>query len=222
LPYLEVVNRITEVLKILKKIVRWNAKHNIGVKVVLKFEKYLKKLTEIMEIKVCCNKIKHIQPWFEEIRKKLQVSREFSNKEQNLIPIKVNEMKQKFYDTIIKIRDQGQRFGGEYVEISKKIFQNCHNHMDELFVRVKDMNGEEIRIISRNGIEELNHRRSRMQMEKYTALLAVFSNIENAEYIKTVLAEIKDFVKDMQDISGKDLLDARKLIRTSPVGRMSI
>ncbi|VVB56459.1 Uncharacterised protein [uncultured archaeon] len=229
LPYLEVINRIIEVQKILKKIVMGNAKHNIGVKVVLKFEKYLKKLTEKMEIKVCCNKIKHIQSWFEEIRKELQVSREFSDKEQNFIPTKVNEMKQKFYDTIIKIRDQGHKLGGEYVEISKKIFQNCHDHKDELFVKVKDMNGEEIRIISHNGIEELNHRRSRMhirrrtgrnrttiQMEKYAALLAVFSNIENVEYIKMVLAEVKDFVKDMQDVTGKDLLDARKLIRTFP------
>ena len=234
LPYLEVINRITEVLKILKKIVMWNAKHNIGVKVILKFEKYLKKLTEIMEIKVCCNKIRHIQSWFEEIRKELQVNPKFSDKEQNLIPTKVNknEMEQKFYDMIIKIRDQGQRSGGEYVEISKKIFQNCHDHMDELFVKVKDMNGEEIRIISHNGIEKLNHRRGRMHirrrtertgrdrttihMEKYAALLAVFSNIENVEYIKTVLAEIKDFVKDMQDVTGKDLLDAKKLIRTFP------
>lgn len=228
LPYLEFINRIIEVLKLIKKIVMWNAKHNIGVKVVLKFEKYLKKLTEIMEIKVCCNKIKHIQPWFEEIRKELQVSRELSNKEQNLIPAKVSEMEQKFYNTIIKIRDHGQKHGGEYAEISKKIFQKCHGHMDELFVKVKDINGEEIRIISRNGIV-LNHKKSRMhirmrtgrnrttmQMEKYAALLAVFSNIENTEYIKTVLAEVKDFIKDMQDVTGKEILDTRKLIRTLP------
>jgi len=53
-------------------------------------------------------------------------------------------------------------------------------------------------------------------MEKYGALLAVFSNIENVEYFKTVLADVKDFVRDMQDITEKELLDARKLIRTFP------
>src|SRR3989337_3216433 len=138
-------------------------------------------------------------------------------------------MEQKFYDMIIKIRDQGQRSGGEYVEISKKIFQNCHDHMDELFVKVKDMNGEEIRIIRNNGIEELNHRWSRMhirrrtgrnrttlEMEKYGALLAVFSNIEIEGYIKSVLDDVKDFVREMQEITESEVLDARKLIRTFP------
>ncbi|VVB89706.1 Uncharacterised protein [uncultured archaeon] len=168
LPYLEVINRVKEVLEMLKKIVMWNARHNIGVKVVLKFEKYLKKLTEIMEIKACHSKIKQIQAWFEEIRKVLRVSREFSEKEQNILPTKVNEIEPKFYDTIIKIRNEGRKLDGEYVEISKKIFQNCHDHMDELFVEVRDMNGEEIRIIRHNGIEELNHRWSRMHIRRRT------------------------------------------------------
>ncbi|VVB89709.1 Uncharacterised protein [uncultured archaeon] len=55
-----------------------------------------------------------------------------------------------------------------------------------------------------------------MEMEKYGALLAVFSNIENEEYIKTVLADVKDFVKDMQNVTRKELLEARKLIRAFP------
>ncbi len=182
-----------------------------------------------MEIKVWHSRIKLIQEWFEEIRKVLRVSREFSDKEQNVLPTKVNEIEPKFYDTIIKIRNEGRKFGGEYVDISKKIFQNCYDHMDELFVEVKDLNGEKIRIIRHNGIEELNHRWSRMhirrrtgrsrtttEMEKYGALLAVFSNIENDVYIKMVLADVKDFIRDMQDITEKELVVARKLIRTFP------
>jgi hypothetical protein len=53
-------------------------------------------------------------------------------------------------------------------------------------------------------------------MEKYGALLAVFSNIENKDYIKTVLDDVKDFVWEMQDITESEVLDARRLIRTFP------
>lgn len=229
LPYLEVIDRVIEVLEMLKKIVMWNARNNICVKTVLKLEDYLKKLADTVEIKAWHSKMKLIHEWFEEIRKVLRVSREFSDKEQNVSPTKVNEIEPKFYDTIIKIRDEGRKLGAEYVDISKQIFQKCYDHMDELFVEVKDMNGEEIRILRHNGIEELNHRWSRMhirrrtgrsrttsEMEKYGALLAVFSNIEDEDYIKTVLADVKDFIRDMQDITEKELLDARKLIRTFP------
>jgi hypothetical protein len=229
LPYLEVIDRVLEVLEMLKKIVMWNARHNICVKAILRLEDYLKKLAEAVEIKAWHSKIKSIQKWFEEIRKVLRVSQELSDKEQNVQSMKVKEIEPKFYDTILKIRDEGRKLGSEYVEISKQIFTNCYDHIDELFVEVKDMNGEEIGIVRHNGIEELNHRWSRMhirrrtgrsrtttEMEKYGALLAVFSNIENVEYFKTVLADVKDFVRDMQDITEKELLDARKLIRTFP------
>ncbi len=37
LPYLEVMDRLMEVFKMLKKIVMWNAWHNLGISVVLKF-----------------------------------------------------------------------------------------------------------------------------------------------------------------------------------------
>jgi Asp-tRNA(Asn)/Glu-tRNA(Gln) amidotransferase C subunit len=229
LPYLEVMNRLIEVLDMLKKIVMWNAWHNIGVKVVLKFEGYLKKLTETMEVKALHSKIKVIWGWFEEIRKVLRVSREFSTNEQDISPTKANEMEPEFNDMLMKIRDEGRKLGDEYVGISKRILQNCYDHMDELFVKVKDIHGEEIRIIRNNGIEELNHRWSRMhirrrtgrsrttmEMEKYGALLAVFSNIENEEYIKTVLDDVKDFVREMQEVTESEVLEARRLIRTFP------
>ena len=138
-------------------------------------------------------------------------------------------MKPEFNEVLMKIRTEGRKLGGEYEEISKRIFQNCHDHMDELFVEVKDMNGDEIRIIRNNGIEELNHRWSRMhirrrtgrsrttmEMEKYGALLAVFSNIENEDYIKTVLEDVKDLVLEMQEVTESEVLDARRLIRTFP------
>ena len=229
LPYLEVMNRLMEVLDMLKKIVMWNARHSIGVKVVLKFEDYLKKLTETKEVKALHSKIKVVWGWFEEIRKVLRVSREFSTNEQDASPTKANEMELEFEEMLKKIRNVGRKLGDEFVDISKRILKNCYDHLDELFVEVKDIHGEEIRIIRNNGIEELNHRWSRMhirrrtgrnrttlEMEKYGALLAVFSNIENEGYIKSVLDDVKDFVREMQEITESEVLDARKLIRTFP------
>ena len=55
-----------------------------------------------------------------------------------------------------------------------------------------------------------------MEMEKYGALLAVFSNIENKEYIKTVLDDVKDFVWEIQEVTESEVLEARRLIRTFP------
>ena len=58
--------------------------------------------------------------------------------------------------------------------------------------------------------------RTTLEMEKYGALLAVFSNIENEEYIKTVLDDVKDFVWEMQEVTESEVLEARRLIRTFP------
>ena len=58
--------------------------------------------------------------------------------------------------------------------------------------------------------------RTTKEMEKYGALLAVFSNIENENYINKVINDVLDFVRDMQNVSDADIKDARKLIRTFP------
>lgn len=229
LPYFEILNRLIEVSKMLKKIVMWNAWHNKGLWVVLKFMEYLKKLADTKEVMSSYNKIKCIWKWFEEIRKVLRVSREFSGKEQNNLPTEANEIKPKFKETILKIRKEGWKLGGEFTEISKKICGNCESHLDELFVKVIDKKGKEIKIVRHNGLEELNHRWSRMhirrrtgrsrttkEMEKYGALFAVFSNIEYEDYIKRVLSDVKDFVREMQNVTEAEVIEARKLIRTFP------
>ena len=140
-----------------------------------------------------------------------------------------NENDQELKKTILKIRDEGRKLGGEYIAISRKICENCENHMEELFVKVMNKKGDEIKIVRNNGIEELNHRWSRMhirrrtgrsrttkEMEKYGALLAVFSNIENKDFINKVLNDVLDFVREMQNITEGEIQKARKLIRTFP------
>jgi hypothetical protein len=228
LPYLELMNRIVEILEMFRKIVMWNSWHNKRIDFVLKFNDYLKKMVETDEVQMWYKKIQCIWKWFEEIRTVLRVGRELSEKGQMNSPT-ANENDGELKKIILKIRYEGMKLGGDYIAISKKICENCENHMEELFVKVMNKKGDEIKIVRNNGIEELNHRWSRMhirrrtgrsrttkEMEKYGALLAVFSNIENENYINIVLGGVVDFVRDMQNVAEDEIQDARKLIRTFP------
>ncbi|CAD6491800.1 MAG: hypothetical protein CHKLHMKO_00195 [Candidatus Argoarchaeum ethanivorans] len=80
-----------------------------------------------------------------------------------------------------------------------------------------------------SALEELNHRWSRMhirrrtgrskttkEMTKYGALLAVLSNLENEDYVKTVLCDVDDFVRELQNVTDEELQKARQLIRKFP------
>jgi hypothetical protein len=53
-------------------------------------------------------------------------------------------------------------------------------------------------------------------MTKYGALLAVLSNLENKDYVKTVFCDVEDFVRDIQNVTDEELKEARKLIRKFP------
>ena len=168
LPYLELMNRIVEILEMFRKIVMWNSWHNKKIDFVLKFNDYLKKMVATNEVQMWYKKIQCIWKWFEEIRKVLRVSRELSEKGQMNSPTMANENDEELKKIILKIRDEGIKLGGEYIAISKKICENCENHMEELFVKVMNKKGEEIKIVRNNGIEELNHRWSRMHIRRRT------------------------------------------------------
>ena len=53
-------------------------------------------------------------------------------------------------------------------------------------------------------------------MTKYGALLAVLSNLENKDYVETVLCDVDDFVRRLQNITDEELQEARQLIRKFP------
>jgi hypothetical protein len=226
---LSIVQAHDQILEMFRKIVMWNSWHNKKIDFVLKFNDYLKKMVTTDEVQMWYKKIQCIWKWFEEIRKVLRVGRELSEKGLMNSPTTANENDEELKKTIWKIRYEGMKLGGDYIAISKKICENCINHMEELFVKVMNKKGEEIKIVRNNGIEELNHRWSRMhirrrtgrsrttkEMEKYGALLAVFSNIENENYINIVLGGVVDFVGDIQNVAEEEIQDARKLIRTFP------
>ena len=229
LPYLEVMNRVMEIMSMVRKIVMWNARHNFGVSVVLKFDAYLKKLVDDKDVKLYFTMIGHIWGWFEEIRNVLRVSREFSGKEQNNLPTDADKLKRKTIEAMMKIRGEGRKIGGDLRMVSEKIYENCQSHMDELFVEVVNNEGEILDVVRHNALEELNHRWSRMhirrrtgrskttkEMTKYGALLAVLSNLENEDYVKTVLGDVGDFVRELQNVTDEEIQEARRLIRKFP------
>jgi hypothetical protein len=54
------------------------------------------------------------------------------------------------------------------------------------------------------------------EMTKYGALLAVLSNLENEDYVKTVMDDVDDFVRELQNVTDEELQEARQLIRKFP------
>ncbi len=50
-------------------------------------------------------------------------------------------------------------------------------------------------------------------MAHYGALTAIFSNMENETYVKEVISDVKDFIREMQDITPEEIHRSRDLIR---------
>ena len=196
-----------EFMSMARKIVMWNAVHNFGVSVVLKFDAYLKKLVDDKDVKSYFTTVGHIWEWFEEIRCVLRVSREFSGKEQNNRPTDSAKLKRNTIEAMMKNRGKGRKIGGDLGNVSEKIYENCQSHMDELFVEVVNNEGEILDVVRHNALEKLNHRwcmhirkctggsKTTKEITKYGTFLLVLSNLENEDYLKTVLGDVDDFVK---------------------------
>ena len=127
---------------------------------------------------------------------------------------------------LTEIDKKGEASGGELLRAARQITKNCRQHTNELFVEVKDNFGNVVEIMRDNNIEERSHRWSRMhirrrngrtrttnEMAQYGALTAIFSNIENETYIKEIFPNVKDFIREIQDITPEEIQRSRKLIR---------
>ena len=128
--------------------------------------------------------------------------------------------------TLANIDKEGEIAGGELLRAAKQITKNCRQHTDELFVEVKDRLGNIVEIMRDNNIEERGHRWSRMhirrrtgrtrttnEMAQYGALLAIFSNLVNKTYVNEILPGVKDFIREMQNITPEEIRRSRDLIR---------
>ena len=225
LPYLDIMNRINNIQYMTKKIITWNNKYKMVVKEINKLSKQLDKIIGDKDISSKLLLIQTTWDWFEKIRKVLRVERNLSKNESNDKLTDAKQIRRKINATLRKIKKEGTSQGEEFLKVAKQITNNCKKHSKELFVEVKDNTGKIVEIMRDNNIEEQGHRWSRMhirrrtgrnrttnEMAKYGALITIFSNIEKEDYTKKIL-NTKNFIREIQNITQKEISEARKLIR---------
>jgi len=226
LPYLEIMNRILEIKNMNRRILEWNTSHNLDICEITEFSKKLDALTSNTIVNTQYANIKKIWSWFEKVRTTLKVGRHLSQNGSETAPTKAQKMKEDMETTLTEIDKEGEASGGELLQAARQITKNCRQHANELFVEVKDNSGNVVEIMRDNNIEERSHRWSRMhirrrtgrtrttnEMAQYGALTAIFSNLENETYVKEILSDVKDFIREMQDITPEEIHRSRKLIR---------
>ena len=128
--------------------------------------------------------------------------------------------------TLTEIDKEGEASGGELLQAARQITKNCRQHANELFAEVKDNSGNVVEIMRDNNIEERSHRWSRMhirrrtgrtrttnEMAQYGALTAIFSDLESETYVNEILSDVKNFIRELQDITSEEIHRSRDLIR---------
>ncbi|UUX91143.1 transposase [Methanoplanus endosymbiosus] len=226
LPYFEIMNRILDVQIMAHKILEWNMAHKVNVCEIKEFSEKLDDITNNAGINSQYSKIQKIWEWFEKVRITLRVGRHLSQNGSDMITTNAQNMRDDFEIILNAIDIDGVTKGGELLRGARQITNNCRKHMDELFVEVKDTFGNVVDIMRDNNIEERGHRWSRMhirrrtgrnrttnEMAQYGALMAIFSNLENETYVREILYDIKDFIREIQDITAEEISSASELVR---------
>ena len=226
LPYFEIMNRAMEIKGWVKRIIRWNAGHNLAVHAVLELSEKMDQFKKTKHVMQQYYQVRRIFGWFEEVREILDVSRHLSENGQKSEPLDIKEIEEQLEQALNRIEKEGKELDEGFHAVAKSIAEQFQGHWDELFMEVYDKKGNLVEIVRHNGIEERSHRWSRMHtrrrtgrsrttndMAKYGALLAVLSNLENKTYVEEVLVDVKDFVYEMQNITPDEINDAEKLMK---------
>ena len=226
LPYLEIMNRILEVKNMNRRILEWNTSHSLDICEITDFSKKLDAITNNTDVNTQYTNIKETWGWFEKVRTTMRVGRHLSQNGSETAPTNAQNMREKVETTLADIDKEGEASGGELLRTARQITNNCRQHTNELFVEVRDSFGNVVEIMRDNNIEERSHRWSRMhirrrtgrsrttnEMAQYGALMAIFSNLENETYVKEILSDVKDFIREIQDITTEEIRRSRDLIR---------
>jgi hypothetical protein len=226
LPYYEIIIRVMEIKKLLKKIIDWNAENKIAVSSVLDLYEKIEKLVNTGDVKNQFLILEKFSSWFDAVRKILDVSRHLKDEEQKKEPKTAVDIKNDLRKLIEQIKKDFNNKESKINSISKIIISECTEHWDELTSEIKDKKGRDVNIVRHNGIAENNHRWSRMHtrrrtgrsrttndMAKYGALTAILSNLENEIYVTEVFEDVEDFVYELLCVTENEIEDARKLIK---------
>ena len=226
LPYLEIMDRILGIKRLNSRIFEWNLSHNLDCQEIIEFSDKLESITSSADVNVQYAKIKKIWSWFEKVRTILRVGRHLSqNGCETTAPSNSQKMKEDLMVALSDIENESVARGRKLSRAAKQITNNCRQHADELFVEVIDHSGNVVEIVRDNNLEERGHRWSRMhirrrtgrtrttnEMAHYGALTAIFSNMENETYVREVFSDVKDFIREMQDITQEEIRKSRSLI----------
>ena len=226
LPYLEIMNRILEIKNMNRRILAWNTSHNLDICKIAEFSKKLDALTSNTIVNTQYASIKKIWSWFEKVRTTLKVGRHLSQNGSEAASTKAQKMKEDMETTLTDIDKEGEASGRELLWAARQIAKNCRRHANELFVEVKDNSGNVVEIMRDSNIKERSHRWSRMHirrrtgrtrttndMAQYGALTAIFSNLESETYVNEILSGMKDFIRELQDITHEEIHRSRELIK---------
>ena len=226
LPYLEIMDRILVIKRLNSRIFEWNLSHNLDCQEIIEFSDKLESITSSADVNVQYANIKKIWSWFEKVRTILRVGRHLSqNGCETTAPGNSQKMKEDLMVALSDIENESVARGRKLSRAAKQITNNCRQHADELFVEVIDHSGNVVEIVRDNNLEERGHRWSRMhirrrtgrtrttnEMAHYGALTAIFSNMENETYVREVFSDVKDFIREMQDITREEIRKSRSLI----------
>lgn len=226
LPYLEIMDRILGIKRLNSRIFEWNLSHNLDCQEIIEFSDKLESITSSADVNVQYANIKKIWSWFEKVRTILRVGRHLSqNGCETTAPGNSQKMKEDLMVALSDIENESVARGRKLSRAAKQITNNCRQHADELFVEVIDHSGNVVEIVRDNNLEERGHRWSRMhirrrtgrtrttnEMAHYGALTAIFSNMENETYVREVFSDVKDFIREMQDITREEIRKSRSLI----------
>lgn len=141
-----------------------------------------------------------LQGWYTQIRKTMRLMRKDLRENREFSHQEIEEMKRELSIQIDNIVKDGAKKGGILQRRSKLIRDNFDMRWNELFIELRDADGNFIPLRRDNNIDEQAHRsirmgfrrrtgRSRTQNELYQLgpLIAYFSNLFNEQYRKIVL-----------------------------------